>query len=294
MVRSLVLITALVASTGSARAGLIIDLTFLGGTAPTLSGSGSLTTTMEAAAQVWELAFNDAAVDHTLSLSYAWNPLSNGILASHFLMSQGGTPNRELSGQILFDNDGSSRFFADGTLDPLDPINSGNEEFQTFRESEQDLGGGTMNRQREFRDATGDASGRTDLFSVALHEIGHALGMSSANLTYRAETAIDNAINVEGPLPFAGSAIPTTNPTGGFNAHLAVTGALMFPSIGAGIRKLPSAVDIIANAQLSQFLNPNYNLDNGTSVPEPSGLLVLAGAALLMIRRRAQAKTLAA
>jgi hypothetical protein len=291
MLRSTVLFAAAlslsVASPQSSQAGLIINLSFSGGTAAGLTGTGSLTSTMSAAAKVWELAFNDASFNHSLDISYAWAALSGGTLAVHSLGSQGGSPNRETSAQIRFDNSNRS-FFADGTLNPADPIGSGNSEYTTYTETSADFGGGSMNKGRVFTGATGDAAGEFDLYSIALHEIGHALGMSSANTSYQDETWTDNDVDVIAPLPFAGSSLPTNNsgpvPPGTSNAHLNIGTALLFPSISTGIRKLPSAADILANAQLSQFFNPN--LDLMTSVPEPSGLLFLLTASIVVCRWR--------
>ncbi len=267
------------------RADLIINLTNGGGTAPTTTGAGTLSTVMRAAADVWQLAFNSNSFSHSLNIEYRWEGLSGGTLGVHSLTTQSGTPNRETAGLIRFDNSGSSSFFLDGTLNAGNPIFNGNSEYTTYTETTQNFGGGSMNKGRVFTVATGDAVGQTDMFSVALHEIGHALGLSSANTSYGLETSGDNDVDITSPLMFAGSAIPTNNSGPTLNAHLNISTALMFPSIGTGLRRLPSAADIFANAQLSQFFNPNFNL---TAIPEPSFATV--GFAFLVsgmaIRRR--------
>lgn len=286
MLRALVIgfllaVAATANGTTSARAGLIIQTNLLAGTAPgNTAGTGTLQSVFEAAARVWANIFSSNSFTHTLTLSYGWAAQSGSTLAVHTLSGEGGTPHRETSGQIIFDNDGSSVFFLDGSLDPYHPLTAGNSEYGALATSSADFGGGTMNTSRRFGGATGSAASRTDLFSVALHEIGHALGMSSANDAYQAETWPDNDIDVSGLFAYAGSALPTNNgstpetgPTS--NAHLNIANALLFSSISTGLRRLPSEADILANAQLSLFTNPILDLDF-SSVPEPSGLALLA------------------
>ncbi len=285
-------------------AGLIINLVDGGGSAPVTTGTGTLASVMQAASEVWELAFNSPAFTHTLTLTFSWAVLTAPNLATHSIDvgGQGGTPHRETDGTIRFDNDDSA-FFLDGTLDTsslatLSGVASSSE-FSGYTEATQNFGGGAINSRRTLSGGTGDAAGQIDAFSVALHEIGHALGMSSANLTYQADSWPDNFVDVAGSMPFVGSQIPTfntgTSPPGGAgfvsNAHLNVTNALLFPSISSGIRRLPTAVDILANAQLSQFTSPNLDLLEAASVPEPSSLLLASiiggcGFAFRVRRRR--------
>lgn len=186
-------------------------------------------------------------------------------------MTQGGTPNRETSGRIRFDNDESSVFF-------LDPTPKHADEYTTYTETFSDLGGGSINVGRVHTVATGSAVGRTDLFSVVLHEIGHSLGLSAANTSFTAENG-DLDIDVVAPRPFAGSTIPTIS-----GAHLNIATALMFPSIGTGIRREFSAVDILANAEISDFTT--INLDQRAIPVAPSLLLLFGGGLALVIARR--------
>jgi len=123
--------------------------------------------------------------------------------------------------------------------------------------------------------------------SVAIHEIGHSLGLSGANTAYQAETCPDNDVDVTGPRPFAGTAIPVNNTCPGFNAHLSsatFANALMVPAIGSGTRRTPSAVDILADAQISQFTS--INLDPAL-VPEPgTWMLLTGGLGIVALQRR--------
>lgn len=236
-------------------------------------GAGTLTSVFNAAADVWESALQD---NHTVTLSFGWQALSSGTLGVHSLLSQGGSPNRETGGFIRFDSDGTSQFYLDDTP-------HSHSEWTTYTVTQANLGGGTMNVGRVYTGATGLAAGRIDLFSVALHEIGHALGLSSGNSSFTAGNG-DLDVDVTSPRPYNGAQIPTIS-----GAHLNLSTALMFPSISSGIRRLTSEADIIANAEISQFSQLNLS-PLGVAVPEPSTYAMIgtgiALAAFGMYRRR--------
>ena len=241
-----------------------------GGTAGSASGfqagGGNLQAVFSAAADYWESAIQDT---HTVTIHFGWHSFGGGTLASHRLLAQGGSPNRETRALIRFDNDSSTNWFTD--LTPFD-----NSEYTTFTEYNGNLGGGTMNIGREYTGATGFAVSRHDLMSVALHEVAHALGMSRANTSFQAENA-DGDIDIRSPLPFTGARIFTVS-----GAHLNYSHTNLFPSISSSRRRMLTHIDILANAEISKFTQ--VNLD---PVPEPASMIALGlGAAALVARRR--------
>ena len=252
------------------------------GNAPVNSvGGGTLTGVFDAAADSWQALIGD---NFTLTIDYGWGTIGGSTLAFESTTQYNAGSTRIIRASIVFDNDGSSVWFTDAT--PTD-----NAEYGSIRNDVFDLGGGSMNVGRVYGGATGFASGRTDLLSVAKHEIGHALGLDAGFSVYQAEAA-DNKVNVTSPLPYAGAAIPVNGPSNAhvtFNGTVGISGEpddLMVPGIGTNIRRLQSDADVLAVAQISGFTNLNL----ASSVPEPTLPIWMATMALVggisWVRRR--------
>jgi hypothetical protein len=232
----------------------------------TTTGGGDLQSLFAEAAAHWESVI---LTDHTVIVDFGWAHMGPGIVGDTSIISSGG--GRPLRSRVKLDSD-SFVYFMDAT--PADSA-----EWDTYTQSTDDLGGGILNTGRQHTDPSDpDAVGRIDLYSIILHELGHALGLSSGFTPYLNEAG-DNDIDVAAPLPHAGTAIPVH---GTSNAHItnAVPNAIMVTNWPSGERRLPSDADILAIAQVSQF-------DQVNLLPEPAvGGIVLALGMLLTGRRR--------
>jgi hypothetical protein len=252
---------------GSARAGLVINLTNGGGTAPAnMAGGGDLMTIAAEAAGVWERAFANTPELWVLNLSIGWDDLALGN-GQFDQTTQGGNPNRIDSGRVRLNNSGNVEFFADPT--PWDDVEYGH--YETY---DRDFGTGLINIGREFSDPTGNAVGRVDLLTIVLHEIGHGLGLNSDYEGYQ-EQRDSFFLPIEPPTPFASFYVQL-----GISDHLFdgdFPNALMIAIENPGVRKRVSGLDILANAQLSRVVTPNLD---PYAVPEPA-TWVLTGLAMI-------------
>jgi hypothetical protein len=239
---------------------LTIVTHFIGGSAPAnAAGGGNIDEVVRSAARIWESAYSDAVV---LDLYYGWG--RTGDAGTHTLQacdSQG----REISGLVMFDNSGAVSFY-------LDPTPDANEEYRRRTVEYQDLGSGWVNVARIFTSPAEEAAGRIDLLSVALHEIGHALGLSGANAAFLGQTA-GGLLRISEAYPFAGMTIPLAFNNAGivphFDPNKLVYGSIM-SGINADERRMPSELDILANAQVSGFTLAIYDAASVVRITEDS------------------------
>jgi hypothetical protein len=150
------------------------------------------------------------------------------------------------------------------------------------------LGSGTVNDGRVFTQATGDAQGRTDLLTIAEHEIGHALGLSVDNLAFQ-EQVPANELLITPPRPSAGGAVFMVTD---HIQQLFAPSALMVNFLEPGERKLISGLDVLVDAQLSQFASPNldpYAVPEPGPVPHLAAALVALGTYCRQARKRLRA-----
>jgi hypothetical protein len=239
-----VLVAVFIFLSVSESSALTIVTRFIGGTPPAnTSGSGNLTDIVNAAACMWESVYADPV---TVILDYGWASIPDA--GNHIALGFNEEGNQEIVGMLLFNNNGATPFY-------LDPTPDLNEEYQQSDEEFQDFGGGLINVARIFRQPTGEAAGYVDLLSVALHEIGHAMGMSVGNYSFALQST-GGTILFSDRLPFAGTMAPLASNSTGFIPHfdvLQVAYGCLMSGINADERRLPSELDIVANAQISGY-----------------------------------------
>ena len=113
--------------------------------------------------------------------------------------------------------------------------------------------------------------------TTVLHEIGHSLGISNANIAFFAEQ-VDGDIDIHAPRPFAGATIPLASNFSGITSHVDIGFGPVMASGSHNTRQLLSEVDIVLNAELGHF--QYLNLNPSQPIPEPS-TWVLLGTGLL-------------
>lgn len=266
---------------------------------------------IETAANYWENAFANSSssigwatnVGGTLTqdISVNWEAKGGNTLATggtNWFLSDGRWGG---SASLNWDNDGTSTFFVDST--PAE-----NSEWQRVTERSLDFNGVSMNAERISYDApAGTARDNTDMLTVAIHEIGHALGFLGTFPAFAAsDLDSDNDIDITSGV-FNGAQIGINgghtnflitspngmypyDPVGGTFNPFDYNPSVMGPSILTGVRKGLTEADIAIVAEFLQFdmSTVNFNPSGGASVPEPStfGILAICVVAAIWMRRR--------
>jgi len=226
---------------GTATSDLTINTSMKAGSAaaPTAppAGTGTLGAIVDAAAAHWENLIHDNV---TIDIQYRWLQLDSSL--GQAFVDPGDPPPI-----ISFDID--TTWFMDST--PTDHSEYGPKQTKMID---------SLSTGEYFENGMGDALS-FDLFTVALHEIGHVL----AGVNNFAEPIV-----IASPLPAPGLMIQTTPTSQHLNSETAFyPESLMGDSLVFGRRRLVSDYDLLAVAQTGGFTSVS-------AVPEPSPMLYLS------------------
>ncbi|MDP6544289.1 MAG: PEP-CTERM sorting domain-containing protein [Phycisphaerae bacterium] len=238
---------------------LNIVLTFDSGSSDSVTfdnaTADNLRAIMNAAASVWEDIIEDSG---TLNIEYYYDNLSdaNGTLGSHNNLAVSGS-GKPTSARIRFDT-------TIGGVEQdwwFDPSPTNNSEFNIQQTLFRDLSG--ANQSSWFSGSTPDllevgfrgsavgggaADGHLDIYSTAIHEIGHAVGLTG--------NVAGGEVDVDGEYDVPAAMVWGTNTNileaAPGNYHVASGVSLMCSGCGAAsLRRLPTATDVFAAAAAS-------------------------------------------
>jgi len=252
----LVLTCMLTPTSPASALNIILDFDSDASDAPAYDPDGSgLTSMFEFAEDFYEDVFEDT---HALTIHYWYDALGAGTRGKHDFVDESGPPWRESEANIRI---------ATGRSWYIDPTPDNNSEFNMEQVLWRDLSGTQKSNwfnaganipetfEAGFNGAAvpgGAADGLNDMLRSVIHEVGHALGMSSS------ATSTKNEVNPDGDYDFNSDFIfgrsLAAEDDGTDIAHLANNEALMCGGCAqASYRALPSHTDLYAMASSLTF-----------------------------------------